>query len=373
MDGSLHCVYSNFKKGYLPNYPVTPLEKRSRLWLSMKSINHLKFDSENSIIFYDQKLIQFQAFARWIRLFPNSIGLQAGEELKTIRAYSEILNQVQKLASEKQMGRQFKMIAIGGGSVTDFVGFVAATYQRGHAWIAVPSTWLCAIDSAHGGKNGLNLNEVKNQIGTIHFPDEVIICDELLKLQPLERLIESAGEILKITLISSAVGFDQFKLDEQFILKNLSTYIKFKNKIVKQDPFETKKIRYLLNFGHTVGHIFESEKNLPHGIAILFGMIFAIHFSLVKKFITSKEAQVILTKIKETVFSPSMQMQLKDAFTISDLVFTEKLLQDKKNVGKKINFICIKKRGQVFVREFSAAEITTQFKKLSSLKDYFNV
>ena len=99
----------------------------------------------------------------------------------------------------------------------------------------VPSTWLCAIDSAHGGKNGLNLNGVKNQIGTIHFPDEVIICDELLKLQPLERLIESAGEILKITLISSAVGFNQFnkfKLEEQFILKNLmQVKLIYKNQI----------------------------------------------------------------------------------------------------------------------------------------------
>ena len=211
------------------------------------------FDSENSIIFYDQRLIQFQAFDQWIRKYPHSIALPAGEDLKTIRAYSETLNQIQKIVAEKQLGRQFKLIAIGGGSITDFVGFIAATYQRGHAWIAVPSTWLCAIDSAHGGKNGLNLNGVKNQIGTIHFPDEVIICDELLKLQPLERLIESAGEILKITLISSAVGFNQFKLDEGFVLRNLNSYIKFKNKIVKIDPFETKKIRYLLNLGHTVG------------------------------------------------------------------------------------------------------------------------
>ena len=254
----------------------------------MKTINHLKFDPSESFILFDARLTQFQAFATWIRNYPSRLALQAGEDLKTLKCYVEALNQIQKMAIEKKLDRHFTFVAIGGGSVTDFVGFVAATYQRGHPWTAVPSTWLCAVDSAHGGKNGLNLNGVKNQVGTIYFPNEVIICDELLKLQPAERLLESAGEILKITLLSSAKAFSHFKLDANFVLKNLKSYIAMKNAIVRKDPYETKKIRYLLNLGHTVGHIIESEKQWPHGIAILFGMIFAIHFSVRKKIMNPK-------------------------------------------------------------------------------------
>ena len=94
---------------------------------------------------------------------------------------------------------------------------------------------------------------------------------------------------------------------------------------------------------------------------------------MIKKLITSKEAALILKKIEESVFSPSLRIKLKDAFAIPEQIFFEKLLQDKKNMGKKINFICIKKRGQAIVREVTASEITSQFKKLSTQKDYFNV
>jgi 3-dehydroquinate synthase len=339
----------------------------------MKSINHLKFDSKNAIVFYDEKLNQFQAFVQWIRKYPNSISLRAGEGLKTLKVYSQTLNLIQRVAATQRLGRHFKMIAVGGGSITDFVGFLAATYQRGHPWVAVPSTWLSAIDSAHGGKNGLNLNGVKNQIGTIFFPEKVIICEELLRLQPIKRLIESAGEILKINLICSSVKFEKFELSEQFVLKNLNSYIRFKNSIVEQDPFETKKIRYVLNFGHTVGHVLETEKKLPHGIAVLFGIVFAIHFSLSKRHITAKTASSVLKKIENDVFSPHLKLLLKKAFKISQGVLVEKLLQDKKNMGKKISFIFIEKPGKVFVSNTTVTEVARQFKILSARGDFFNV
>lgn len=339
----------------------------------MKTINRLKFDPLKSFILYDARLTQFQAFASWIRNYPSSLALQAGEELKTLKAYAEALNQIQKTTIEKKLDRHFTFVAIGGGSVTDFAGFIAATYQRGHPWIAVPSTWLCAVDSAHGGKNGLNLNGVKNQVGTIYFPKEVVICDELLKLQPAERLLESAGEILKITLISSDKAFSQFKLDTSFILKNLKSYIAMKNAIVRKDPYEFKKIRYLLNLGHTVGHIFESEKQWPHGIAILFGMIFAIQFSVRNKILAPKEALAILQKIEQSVFNPNLLHKLREAFLISETKFLDKLLQDKKTTGSKINFIFIKKRGKAVVKAIPAGDIVTMFNYLKNKGSFFDV
>lgn len=339
----------------------------------MKTINHLKFDSQESFIIYDVKLIQFQAFASWIRQFPCTLALQAGEQLKTLDSYAEALNQIQSIATEKKLDRHFTFVAIGGGSVTDFVGFVAATFQRGHPWMAVPSTWLCAVDSAHGGKNGLNLNGVKNQVGTIHFPKQVFICDELLKLQPKERLLESAGEILKITLLSSAKAFNHFELEVDYVLKNLKSYIAMKNAIVKKDPYETKKIRYLLNFGHTVGHIFESEKLWPHGIAILFGMIFAIHYSVNKKILTKPEAKAILEKIRDSVFDSKLQQLLREAFIVSEDDVSEKLSQDKKTAGKKVNFVFLKKRGQALVKPVLGSDIVAAFKVLKNKESYFDV
>ena len=339
----------------------------------MKTINHLKFDPLESFILYDAKLFQFQAFASWVRQFPCSIGLQAGEDLKTLKSYAEALHQIQTIAAAKKLDRHFIFVAIGGGSVTDFVGFLAATYQRGHPWIAVPSTWLCAVDSAHGGKNGLNLNGVKNQVGTIHFPKDVLICEQLLKLQPKERLLESAGEILKITLLSSAKAFNSFELDSDHVVKNLNSYIAMKNAIVKKDPFETKKIRYRLNFGHTVGHVFESEKLWPHGIAILFGMIFAIHFSVHKKILPKVEAKAILEKIRDSVFDLKLQQLLREAFIISEDDVIKKLSQDKKTTGKKVNFIFLKKRGQALVKPVLGSDILTAFHELKNKESFFDV
>lgn len=339
----------------------------------MKTINSLKFDPTDSFILYDEKLIQFQAFASWIRRFPCSLSLQAGEDLKTLNSYADALNQVQNTATKQKLDRHFTFVGIGGGSVTDFVGFVASTYQRGHPWVAVPSTWLCAVDSAHGGKNGLNLNGVKNQVGTIHFPENVIICDELLRLQPKERLLESAGEILKITLLSSPKAFNLFALETDHVIRNLRSYIAMKNLIVKKDPFEKKKIRYLLNFGHTLGHIFESEKNWPHGISILFGMIFAIHYSMRKKILPKQEAKAILKKIHDAVFDDQLKQLLREAFIISEDDVIEKLLQDKKSVGSKVNFVFLKKRGQAVVKPVFGSEILSAFKDLKNRDSFFDV
>lgn len=339
--------------------------KRSNQIIKCQQLNQLKphLDSQNSIVLYDRKLKFFSSFKNWISLYPNSISLSAGENLKSISEFSKILQLVHHIAKKKSLGKDFIFVGIGGGSITDFVGFLASVYQRGHPVAFVPSTWLCAVDSAFGGKNGLNLAEDKNQVGTIYQPSKVLLVKNLLMSQPDERTIDGYSETIKMAIIRDPKLFKSIEMKKDSIYKNLEKAIHGKMKIVKNDPLETKGIRYVLNFGHTFGHVFETSLGISHGVAVLLGQIVAVKISEDLGYCKKMDAELVLKKL----IVAEQNSNLKKALNISRLQLMKKLSRDKKFKSGKMNFVFFEKIGRCKVDRVDINTLMFSFSKISKV------
>ena len=316
-----------------------------------------------SVVVFDRILLKNTAFKKWIAQFDLALPVQAGETLKTVQRYAQVLNQLQAWQNKNLITQKLQFVAIGGGSVGDFTGFLASTYQRGCPLVQIPSTWLSAVDSAHGGKNGLNLNNVKNQIGTIYPAYKTILSKALLLNQPEERLTEAFGEIIKICLINQPKLFTQIKFTEDFVWKNLEKFIHAKMAVVRKDPFEQTGYRHILNLGHTMGHVYESALGLSHGKAVLMGMVFAARWSFHLGKLKQKDF-IGLTQLITDM--PHSELDFAKAHKLSKQKITAALNQDKKSVAakeKSLRFILIKKPGSVFVAQKTVNEIVEEFER----------
>ena len=193
--------------------------------------------------------------------------LPAGEKSKTIETYVEII---------KKIGNTDKIIALGGGVVGDIAGFVASTYKRGIPLIQIPTTLLAMVDSGIGGKNGVDLGEKKNYIGTIYQPEEVLIDPDFLKDLPEEEFNNGLAEVIKYSYLFNKPPFEIMKnkitKDSKELINIVYESCKAKAEIVELDE-KDKGIRHTLNFGHTIGHAIELLTGLKHGEAISIGMV----------------------------------------------------------------------------------------------------
>lgn len=229
---------------------------------------------ENAVLIYDRKLSQVAP--AFIRQFSAQIAVKAGEDLKSWSHTEKILSRLLKLSKDMQKS-ELRIVLLGGGSVGDFGGFCASVLRRGTPLIQIPSTWLAAVDSAHGGKTALNLGGAKNQIGTYWPAAEVWLVRELLEAQPARLEIDARGEVYKSAIIAGGPLFKKIRKSPRAwtVLKDV---IDTKMKVVLKDPHEKKGLRQSLNLGHTIGHVLESELRLPHGRAVLLGLAFAVEW-----------------------------------------------------------------------------------------------
>tara|TARA_R110000787_G_scaffold284341_2_gene397949 strand:- start:8875 stop:9948 length:1074 start_codon:yes stop_codon:yes gene_type:complete len=211
-----------------------------------------------------------------------------GEINKNINTCSLLWNQL----SENGADRNSLIINLGGGVVTDLGGFVASTFKRGVFFINIPTTLLSMVDASVGGKNGVDLGLLKNQIGIINNPEMVLIDTTFLKTLPENQIISGYAEMLKHGLIHSSEYWDQVKSFDVLKIDELEDLIwesvLIKNDVITKDPFE-KNLRKKLNYGHTLGHAIESyslDQNkfpaLLHGEAIAIGMILTSYISFKK-------------------------------------------------------------------------------------------
>ncbi|NCO63296.1 MAG: 3-dehydroquinate synthase [Flavobacteriales bacterium] len=213
------------------------------------------------------------------------IELESGEIHKTIETCLGIWNTLSDLNGD----RKSLLINVGGGVITDLGGFVASTFKRGIAYINIPTTLLSMVDASVGGKTGVDLGTLKNQIGVVSVPDLVLVDTNFLKTLPQNQMRSGLAEMLKHGLISSPSYWNQFKdlatqsLDDLDALIYESILIK--KQVVDADPFEAN-IRKTLNFGHTLGHAIESyclshpqKETLLHGEAIAIGIVMASYIS----------------------------------------------------------------------------------------------
>ena len=276
------------------------------------------------------------------------IEIEAGEELKNISTCVDIWNTLAELGAD----RKSLIINVGGGVVTDIGGFIAATFKRGLDFINVPTTLLAMVDASVGGKNGVDLGNLKNQIGTIVNPEMVYINTSYLNTLPQRQIISGYAEMLKHGLIYDDLYWQKCAQFSQINFNDLNNLIhqsvQIKHNIVAQDPYE-HGIRKALNFGHTLGHaiesyFLESQKPLLHGEAIAVGMILESFLSKEKNTLTDQSYLYIKTTLKKIYNLVT--------FTKNDIdSIIELLVHDKKNEYGQVQFVLLDGVGAVHLNQ----------------------
>lgn len=276
------------------------------------------------------------------------IEMDAGEEHKNI----ETCTGMWKVLSELEADRKSLIINLGGGVVTDLGGFVASTFKRGISYINMPTTLLAMVDASVGGKTGIDLDNLKNQIGVIAQPEMVLIDTQFLSTLPAAEMRSGLAEILKHGLIASKSYWNKASKLKDLTVDDLDDLIRksvdIKTEVVTSDPREVS-LRKMLNFGHTFGHAIESyylthpQKNkLLHGEAVAAGMIIACYLSSKLLNFPSTDAEEINVILFDLF--PPVDLEENDFSSILDL-----LKYDKKNAHGNINFVLLKRIGECVI------------------------
>ena len=267
----------------------------------------------------------------------------AGETFKTLHTCLDIWEKLSVLGAD----RKSLLINLGGGVVTDLGGFVASAYQRGISFINIPTTLLSMVDASVGGKTGVDLGPLKNQIGLINNPEMVLIDAGYLETLDNRQITSGFAEMLKHGLI-----LDKTYWKELSALETLDTVdtliprsVQLKEEVVLTDPKE-KGLRKILNFGHTLGHAIESHfltkesgKALLHGEAIAAGMIMEAFISVSQCQMTQTECDEI--KAVFLRFFPRVPITSEDRTSILSL-----LRFDKKNAHGHVLFALLEAIGK---------------------------
>ncbi len=265
--------------------------------------------------------------------------------------------------------RRSLLISIGGGSVCDLVGFVAATYLRGIDYVNIPTTLLAMVDAAVGGKTAVNLGGLKNRVGAFHMPKAVITDCSFLSSLPAEEVLSGLGEIIKCGLLESKERFyASLRALEQFVESGesvdediIAAARKYKERVVAQDPTE-QGWRKVLNLGHTAGHALEEKTHAKHGYCVAWGLIVELYLSAVKLGLNKD----VLTQLSHSVIGYYGRPQC-NCKEVDELV--ELMRKDKKNDREEeINFTLLREVGEPEINQrASEKEIREGIEYLFSL------
>lgn len=310
---------------------------------------------EHLICIYDQNLLNFPHFINWLSEFEKGFSVVAGEDLKDLKNFPALVEKL--LPSVQSLGRkQIGFVVVGGGTIGDTFGFLASVLKRGVKLFSLPSTWLAALDSAHGGKTALNVGVLKNQIGTFYPAHEVWIAKELLATQSTEQFDSAFGELAKMALLVGGNLFRKLEskktIDLNFMWAVIPEVVRAKNLIVRKDPFEEKGVRYALNLGHTFGHALELHHHIPHGEAVRLGLMFAVEWG----------HQLGLTPDKDHKrMAKVLSKRPRPDLVINRAKLSEALRHDKKIASQdSVSFVFIKKPGDYLIKNVSVSEIVEE-------------
>lgn len=290
----------------------------------------------------------------------NPCIVSSGEKAKTFDVYYHCLS----FALEHKLDRKSLVLAFGGGAVGDLAGFVAATYMRGIPFIQVPTTIL-AHDSAVGGKVAINHPLGKNMVGAFYQPAAVFYDLTFLSSLPLHEKRSGFAEVIKHALINDPNFYTWLlthihsleKITDDDLNYFLTRGIEIKNQFVSEDEKETG-VRAFLNFGHTLGHAIEAEMGygkMTHGEAVMVGLLFALQLSQ-KKCGLSFE----LEPFKKWLVQLGYEIEIPQR--LSPYKLLERMKQDKKSIGQKVNFVLLKEVGKPVLYEISDEELLNVLK-----------
>ena len=321
-----HPIYFNSELAPLAEWLAT---KRYSKILVLADTN----TSEHCIPVFRSLLNDFDGF--------DIIETDAGEENKNI----DFCIGIWKTMLDFEADRNSLLINLGGGVITDMGGFIASTYKRGIDFINIPTSLLAQVDASTGGKTGIDMDQVKNMIGTFSLPQAVYIEHRFLSSLPERELRSGFAEMIKHGLIADAAYFEQLRQADYRQLSSEMIYrsVQLKNEVVREDPLE-KGRRKILNFGHTIGHAIESyslqhDKNpLTHGEAIALGMMAETYLSVQPGMLTTDQCEEICNCIRRIY--PKYAIPETSFSTLFDF-----MRSDKKNENGEIRFSLLEKKG----------------------------
>ena len=296
--------------------------------------------------------------SRPVALIPD------GERAKTLSTVERIYDALIK----SRIDRSGVLIAFGGGVTGDVAGFAAASYLRGIRFVQVPTTLLAQVDSAIGGKVGVNLRSGKNLVGAFH-PPSLVVCDpDVLKSLPPREFRAGLYEVIKYGIIASRDLFDQIDRDLPAILERdpgvltplIAECCRIKAAVVSEDERETG-LRRTLNFGHTVGHALEavtSYRRFLHGEAIGFGMVAAARLSVARGTLAEDDAQRIARLIDRLGTRPRVNdLRVKNTLAATG--------RDKKVVAGRLHFVLADGIGRTRIaNDISSEELASAMRGL---------
>ncbi|MFN8005863.1 MAG: 3-dehydroquinate synthase [Terriglobia bacterium] len=274
------------------------------------------------------------------------VSIPAGEKTKSLATVEKVYYRLLKLRPD----RQSTLVAFGGGVVGDLTGFVAATYLRGIGCVQIPTTFLAQIDSAIGGKTGVNLIGGKNLVGAFHQPKAVIADPLLLLSLPPREFHSGLYEAIKYGIIRSRTLFDLIHCKHSLLPGRDKTSLErivaecagIKAEVVSADERESG-LRMILNFGHTIGHAIEAAtqyRQFTHGEAIAHGMIMATQLSEALGKIQLEESREVIEGIRQLwPLPPLRSLQPSSIFRY--------LLSDKKIIENRLRFVLPRRVGRV--------------------------
>jgi len=287
---------------------------------------------------------------------PEILKISSGEENKTPEVALSLWNEL----SSRGADRNSLLINLGGGVVCDLGGFVASTYKRGIPFINVPTTLLAMADASIGGKTAINLQSVKNTVGSFYLPAATFIYPGFLKTLDNSRLLSGLAEIFKIALVAdkslweylNSPTFSQLlvtSFDDMLWEELITRSANIKCKVVEMDFFE-KNERAILNFGHTVGHALETlsyqENHEPvsHGWAVSMGILCESYLSRRYCGLTEDDFAAISMLLLSTFgYYPLTDKDIPEILRF--------MTKDKKMSNGVLNFTLLKSPGKAVINQ----------------------
>lgn len=279
---------------------------------------------------------------------PTLHTVPAGEASKSLSHAESLCREMIRAGHD----RKSLVVALGGGVVGDLAGFVAAIFYRGLPFVQIPTTIVAQVDSSVGGKTGVNVAEGKNLLGAFHQPRLVLVDPETLRTLPDREFHEGFAEAIKHAAIRDAAMLDDLaaldpasrEVPADLIARNIA----IKARVVESDEYETREIRALLNFGHTIGHGIEASVpygEMLHGEAISLGMRAALFLSEQRAGLAPEAAARILAVLGH------FRLPLTLPATITTDTVMEKLARDKKFSAGAIRFVVLDAPGTARVTD----------------------
>jgi shikimate kinase/3-dehydroquinate synthase len=279
-------------------------------------------------------------YAEQIAPLAALIEVKPGEDAKAFEDLQEVLEEL----ADVGMTREDHVVALGGGVVGDLAGFCAHVYQRGVPVVQVPTTLVAQVDSAYGGKTGVNLPQGKNYVGAYHMPSAVISDTSVLASLPREELASGFVEVLKTGLLAGGALWERVREIETLVPEELADVVfacaRYKCEIVAADERDSG-LRQVLNLGHTVGHAIEavsSYRGFRHGEAVGVGLLAALRLS---------DAPLLRDEVEEILDRHELPVRMQIAEERAEWVggVIEAMESDKKRTSAGVGFVLLSEPG----------------------------